>query len=239
MVASTNLRPTLQLWPAQTSGARDVGGEYPRARWFAPGRVYAGLDPVTGRDRYLTESVRGTDRAARKRAERALTRLQAEVDKQRVPETAVPLSRALDEWLRTVEIEESTRRSYVGYIERVINPVLGSVSIAKLSARNLETLYAELRRCRTPAVEERRPATERRSQDAPTARPRWISQPGGSVIGFRFVPRDRLLRPHAGSSLLPSFGKIREYVLGHLGCGRHYIVAEGAAFVHFTSEGIE
>jgi integrase len=78
-----------------------------------------------------------------------LTRLQAEVDKQRVPETAVPLSRALDEWLRTVEIEESTRRSYIGYIERVIKPVLGSVSIAKLSARSIETLYAELRRCRT------------------------------------------------------------------------------------------
>ena len=112
-------------------------------------RVYAGPDPVTGRDRYLTESVRGADRAARKRAEKALTRLQAEVDKQRVPETAVPLSRALDEWLRTVEIEESTRRSYVGYIERVIKPVLGSVSIAKLNARNMEMLYAELRRCRT------------------------------------------------------------------------------------------
>ena len=48
---------------------------------------------MTGRDRYLTESVRGTDRAARKQAEKALTRLLAEVDKQRVPETAVPLSR--------------------------------------------------------------------------------------------------------------------------------------------------
>lgn len=104
---------------------------------------------MTGRDRYLTESVRGTGRAAWKGPEKTLTRLQAEVDKQRVPETAVPLSRALDEWLRTVEIEESTRRSYVGYMERVIKPVLGSVSIAKLNARNMETLYAELRRCRT------------------------------------------------------------------------------------------
>jgi hypothetical protein len=33
-------------------------------------RVYAGQDPVTGRDRYLTESVKGVDAAARKRAER-------------------------------------------------------------------------------------------------------------------------------------------------------------------------
>ncbi len=112
-------------------------------------RVYAGPDPVTGRDRYLTGSVKGTDRAARKLAEKALTRLQAEVDKQRVPETTAPLAHALDEWLRTAEIEETTRRTYIGYIERLIKPALGSISIAKLSARNLETLYAELRRCRT------------------------------------------------------------------------------------------
>lgn len=112
-------------------------------------RVYAGPDPVTGRDRYLTQSVKGTDRAARKLAEKALTRLQAEVDKQRVPETAARLAHALDEWLRTAEIEETTRRTYVGYIERLIKPALGSISIAELSARNLETLYAELRRCRT------------------------------------------------------------------------------------------
>jgi hypothetical protein len=45
--------------------------------------VYAGTDPVTGRDRYLTESVKGTDRAAQRRAEKVMTRLLAEVDRQR------------------------------------------------------------------------------------------------------------------------------------------------------------
>jgi integrase len=78
-------------------------------------RVYAGQDPVTGRDRCLSRTIKGTDRAARKRAEKAMTQLQADVDKQRVPETSVPLAHALDEWLRTVEIEETTRRTYVGY----------------------------------------------------------------------------------------------------------------------------
>jgi hypothetical protein len=38
-------------------------------------RVYAGQDPVTGRDRYLSETVNGADRAARRQAERALTPL--------------------------------------------------------------------------------------------------------------------------------------------------------------------
>ena len=40
-----------------------------------------------------------------------LLRLLAEVDKQRAPETSIPLSRALDEWLRMVEIEETTGRT--------------------------------------------------------------------------------------------------------------------------------
>jgi hypothetical protein len=38
----------------------------------------------------------------------------------------VPLGRALDELLQTVEIEETTRRTYVGYIERVIKVELAS-----------------------------------------------------------------------------------------------------------------
>ncbi len=126
-------------------------------------RVYAGQDPVTGRDRYLTETVKGTDRAAHRRAEKVMTRLLADVDKQRAPETSIPLGRALDEWLRTVEIEETTRRTYVGYIERHIRPALGAIPIDKLSARNLETLYAELRRCRTRC--DGRPHIERHQDD--------------------------------------------------------------------------
>jgi hypothetical protein len=43
-------------------------------------RVFAGVDPVSGRDRYLSESVKGTDRAARRQADKVMARLQAEVD---------------------------------------------------------------------------------------------------------------------------------------------------------------
>ncbi|MDT7566568.1 MAG: hypothetical protein QOD96_1449 [Pseudonocardiales bacterium] len=54
-------------------------------------RVFAGRDPVTGTKRYVTESIPGTDRAAHRRADKALTRLQAQVDKQRAPETSLNL----------------------------------------------------------------------------------------------------------------------------------------------------
>ena len=42
----------------------------------------------------------------------------------------------------------TTRRTYVGYVERTIKPALGRIGIDKLGARELETFYAQLRRCR-------------------------------------------------------------------------------------------
>jgi hypothetical protein len=51
-------------------------------------RVYAGIDPVTNKDRYLVETIKGTDRAARRLAEKTMTRLQALVDQQRSTETS-------------------------------------------------------------------------------------------------------------------------------------------------------
>ncbi len=103
-------------------------------------RVYAGQDPLTGRDRYVTESVRGSDAAAVKRAEKVMTRLQADVDRQRAPRTAIPLRRVLAERLRTPEIEATTRRTDAGCIERTVEPAVDSIPVDRLSARNLETL---------------------------------------------------------------------------------------------------
>ena len=111
-------------------------------------RVYAGPDPVTGKPVYLRETVRGTDDAARRTARRTLNRLVAEAEKARRPSSVVSLGHVIDEWLRVAEHEDSTRETYLGYIERTIKPTLGSMPIAKLSVRHLETLYAELRRCR-------------------------------------------------------------------------------------------
>lgn len=93
--------------------------------------------------------MRGTDDAARRTARRALNRLVAQAEKARRPSSAVSLGHVIDEWLKVAEHEDSTRETYLGYIERTIKPALGSISITKLSARNLETLYAQLRRCRS------------------------------------------------------------------------------------------
>jgi integrase len=77
----------------------------------------------------------------------------------------------LDEWLRMVELEDSTRATYVGYFERTIRPTLRAVSIAKLTTGTVKTLYAELRRSR--ALCDGRPSVAHRaegSNDCVTAR---------------------------------------------------------------------
>jgi integrase len=111
--------------------------------------VYAGTDPVTGRRSYLRETVQGTDKAAHKRAESAMNKLLTQVDGQRSVESSVSLGYALDEWMRTTELEDSTRRTYEGYIRRTIRPALGKEPARKITARTLESFYTELRRCRT------------------------------------------------------------------------------------------
>jgi hypothetical protein len=67
---------------------------------------------------------------------------------QRSPTSSVSLGYAVDEWLRTSEIEDSTRDGYVNYINRYIKPVLGGLPVRKIDAHALEGFYTELRRCR-------------------------------------------------------------------------------------------
>ncbi|MCS7478198.1 tyrosine recombinase XerC [Umezawaea endophytica] len=111
-------------------------------------RYFAGRDPVTGKDVYLNATVKGLDDAARKKADDKLAEFRTQVNKQRSAESSVSLSYAINEWLRTSEVDDSTRKTYVGYIERTIKPVLGRVAVNKLSARTIESFYTELRRCR-------------------------------------------------------------------------------------------
>jgi hypothetical protein len=79
--------------------------------------VYAGRDPVTGRQRYLAETVATPDEA-----ERTLTRLLHQVDEQRNPNTRATVGHLLDRWLEVADLELSTRHGYQGLIERKVRP---------------------------------------------------------------------------------------------------------------------
>lgn len=105
--------------------------------------VFAGHDPLTGRELRLREST--TDEAE---ARRILRRLTAQVDAQRHPKTNATFRTAMEAWLRTHEVEETTRASYEQYARVHLYPAFGDVPIGKVNARLLEEFYAELRRCR-------------------------------------------------------------------------------------------
>jgi integrase len=118
-------------------------GSVKQYQWGFRVRVDAGVDPVTGKRVTLT----GTAPTAAA-AEKLRTRLLAEVDGERSVRTRATLNYALDEWLATSEIEESTRDGYVGYMKRNIRPALGSLPLGRVKADTLERFYADLRRCR-------------------------------------------------------------------------------------------
>jgi hypothetical protein len=105
-------------------------------------RVYAGMDPLTGRRLYLREST--TDEAE---AKRILTRLRAQVDEQRNARTSALFRVALEEWLKVHELEESTRVGYELYIRRYIKPALGGEPVSKIAPVPLVQHHARALAC--------------------------------------------------------------------------------------------
>ena len=105
--------------------------------------VYAGTDPLTGKERYLRETATTYDGA-----EQALTRLQGQVDEDRHPKTAITVRQAITQWLDVAELEVTTRERYDDLIRLYILPPLGNMLASKLDAELLERFYARLHRCR-------------------------------------------------------------------------------------------
>jgi hypothetical protein len=103
--------------------------------------LFAGTDPVTGRQLYLRGS--STDEVE---AKKILRHFKAQVAEQRHAKTRASLGSAIASWLETHELEESTGENYVRYAERHIYPVFGEEPIGKVTTHVLERLYAELRR---------------------------------------------------------------------------------------------
>jgi integrase len=103
--------------------------------------VYAGIDPVTKRQRYLRETAR-----THKEAERALTRLLAQVDEQRTPNTNATVGYLLDRWLELAQLELTTRDTYQAYLRRHVRPALGTLPLRKLTVDVLDRFYLQLAR---------------------------------------------------------------------------------------------
>src|ERR671912_1142091 len=109
-------------------------------------KVYAGVDPVSKKRIYLDETIPAGPRAA-KQAEKARTRLLAQVDERRNPRTRATVDQMLGRYLTVLDVEPTTRVSYEGYIRNHIRPVLGGLPLGRLETETVESFYAQLRTC--------------------------------------------------------------------------------------------
>jgi integrase len=128
-------------------------------------KVYAGVDPVSKKRLDLEETIPAEPRAA-KEAEKARTRLLAQVDERRNPRTRATVNQLLDRYLTVLKVEPTTQGTYEGYIRNYLRPVLGPLPLAKLEAETVESFYAQLQRCRSRCDGKRR--MEHRTADEHT-----------------------------------------------------------------------
>ena len=106
-------------------------------------RAYAGVDPLTNRQKYVTRTFRG----GKREAEEALARFVTEVSGggHAVQDTTV--GDLIRQWLDLAkpELSPTTARGYEWIITTYVTPTLGKVPLAKLRTAQLDRFYAQLR----------------------------------------------------------------------------------------------
>jgi integrase len=110
-------------------------------------KVYAGIDPLSGKRHYLTETVPAGPRALAE-AKKVRTRLIGQVDEQRSPRTRATVDQLMDRYLDVLDVEVTTRARYDAAIRLHVRPLLGSLPVAKLTGETIDAFQAVLRRCR-------------------------------------------------------------------------------------------
>jgi integrase len=103
-------------------------------------RAFAGVDPLTGKQRRASRTFRGGEREAAKE----LNRLVAEVDTGRFNKSNVTVGQLLDAWLEDIEDKQRPRTIYENQrkIEARIRPALGHIRLNRLDGRiHLDAVY--------------------------------------------------------------------------------------------------
>ena len=77
-----------------------------------------------------------------------MRRLAAQVDERRNPRTSATLDQLLDRYLATLDVGRTTHRMYAKYLEKHVRPFVGRLKAGAVGVEVLDSLYAELRRCR-------------------------------------------------------------------------------------------
>ncbi|GJF01646.1 hypothetical protein [Pseudonocardia sp. D17] len=110
-------------------------------------RVYAGVDPITKRRHDLVEAVSPGPKAWDRAGEIRL-RFVAEVKQRRSPRTTATVDQLLDRYLDQHQGGRRTATGYREYVDKHVRPLIGDRKVGSVDADVLDSLYAELRRCR-------------------------------------------------------------------------------------------
>jgi integrase len=106
-------------------------------------RIYAGRDPATHRFRYVTRTVHGGKRDA----QRAAAALVSAVELGMLPAARGTVAQMLEQWMAHIEAQgrsPATMARYRSAIRANINPALGDMKLAQLSASDIDAFYARL-----------------------------------------------------------------------------------------------
>ena len=105
-------------------------------------RVFLGPDPLTGRKRYATRTVRG----GKREAQTALAEMVTEAERGLTVRTTATVGELLEAWFEfaSPDFSPKTVKETRGYIDRSLMPALGSRRLAKLKPADLDAFYRRL-----------------------------------------------------------------------------------------------
>jgi integrase len=105
-------------------------------------RVYLGADPVTGKQRYSSKSVR----CGKREAQRTLNEMIVAAERGAMVRTTATVGDLLTEWIEFAapDFSPKTEKETRGYIERNLRPALGSVPLGRLKPSDLDKYYRSL-----------------------------------------------------------------------------------------------
>lgn len=116
--------------------------QLPSGSWRV--KVYAGKDPLTGREIRFRQTCK-----TQVAAQIELGKLLEQVTAGRQPESGATVAQLLDQYAQVAEWDLSTRNGFEGYIRRTIKPALGHMQVRKVRGPVLDMFYARLKKCAT------------------------------------------------------------------------------------------
>ena len=123
-------------------------------------RAYLGRDPVTGKKRYTTKTVRG----GKREAQRTLAAMVTDAERGLAPRTSATVADLLAAWFDQAakDFSPTTVKETRGYIDRSLLPGLGDRPLGKVTAAELDRFYGRLREAGGVGGKPLAPATVRR-----------------------------------------------------------------------------